>query len=110
MKKKIRELKQKIIPKQTRQVMSDLNVKKQVEKLHRKYVNVTVDKASSKFVFICTKYYISKILAEVSPNKNKNSSSTYSGIQNSRGEIIKAYIKHCKNFDLKITKQGKLFR
>ena len=42
--------------------------------------------------------------------KIKNSSSTYSGIQNSRGEIIKAYIKHCKNFDLKITKQGKLFR
>ena len=42
--------------------------------------------------------------------KIKNSSSTYSGIQNSRGKIIKAYIKHCKNFDLKITKQGKLFR
>ena len=101
MKKKIRELKQKIIPKQTKQVMSDLNVKKHVEKLHRKYFNVTVDKASSKFVFICTKYYISKILAEVSPNKNKNSSSTYSGIQNSRGKLLKLTSNTAKTLTIK---------
>ena len=51
---------------------------------------------------------MSKILAEVSPNENKNSTSTYSQTLKSKEEIIKTNIKYCKNVDLKITEQDKI--
>ena len=46
-KEKITELKQKVKPKQTKLVLSDSDVKKQPDELHRKFVIVTVDKASN---------------------------------------------------------------
>ena len=78
MKEKIRELKQKIKPKQTKPVLSDPDVKTKMEELHQKFVIVTIDKASNNFAFICWKYYISKLITEVCPNENKISTSTYS--------------------------------
>ena len=45
------------------------------------------------------------MLADVSPNKNKNS--TYSQTQESKDRIIKTNIKYCKKFGLKITEQDK---
>ena len=107
MKEKITELKQKIKPKQIKPVLSDPDVKMQLEELHQKFVIVTIDKPSSNSSFICRKYYISKLLAEVYPNKNKNLTSTYSQTQKSREEIIKTNIKYCKKFDLNITEQDK---
>ena len=72
---KITEIQQKIKPKQTKPVLSDPDAKKHLEELHRKFVTVTIDKAYNNFVFIYRKHYISKQLAEVSPNKNQNSTS-----------------------------------
>ena len=46
-KEKITELKQKVKPKQTKLVLSDSDVKKQPDELHRKFVIVSVDKASN---------------------------------------------------------------
>ena len=46
-KEKIAELKQKVKPKQTKLVLSDSDVKKQPDELHRKFVIVSVDKASN---------------------------------------------------------------
>ena len=46
-KEKITELKQKVKPKQTKLVPSDSDVKKQPDELHRKFVIVSVDKASN---------------------------------------------------------------
>ena len=85
--------------------MSEPDVKKHLEEIHGKFVIITSDKASNKFVFICRKYYISKLLADVSPNKNKNS--TYSQTQESKDRIIKTNIKYCKKFGLKIIEQDK---
>ena len=108
MKEQITELKQKIKPKQTKLELSNPDVKKHLEELHRKSLNVTIDKGSNNFAFICRKYYIFKLLAEVSPNKNRNSTSTYSKTQNSKEEIIKTNIKYCKKCDLrKLTEQDK---
>ena len=59
------------------------------------------------FAFICRKYYISKLLAEVSPSKNENSESTYSQTQKCKSKLIEINIKHCKKFDLIITEQHK---
>ena len=74
---KTTELRQKIKPKQTELVLSDPDVKKHLEGLHVQFVIVTIDKASNNFAFICSKYNISKLLADVSRNKNGNSTSTY---------------------------------
>ena len=67
-KEKITELKQKIKPRQAKPVLSDPDVKKHLEDLHRKFVIVTIDKASNNFAFIFRNYYISKLFAEFSPN------------------------------------------
>ena len=67
---------QKIKSKQINPVLSDPDVKKHLEELNRKFVIPTIDKASNNFAFICRKYYISKLLVETSPNKNRGS--TYS--------------------------------
>ena len=50
-KEKITELQQKIKPKQTKPVLSDRDVKKHLQELHRKFV-VTIDKTSNNFAFI----------------------------------------------------------
>ena len=63
------------IHKQTKPVLTNTDVKQYQEELHEKFVIVTIDKASNSFAFICRKYYISKLFGQVSPNKNKNSTS-----------------------------------
>ena len=63
-KENIREIKQKIKPKQSKPVLSDPDVKKCLEELHRKFVIVTIDRSSNSFRFICRKYYISTLLAK----------------------------------------------
>ena len=83
-KKEATVFKQKIKPKHTKLALSNPNIKKYLEELHLKFVIVTIDKASSNLAFICRKYYISNLLAVVSPNKNKNSTSTYSRTQKSK--------------------------
>ena len=85
-------------------LMSEPDVKKHLEELHQKFVIVTINKASNNFAFICRKYCISKLLAEVFPNKNKNSASTYSSTLKSKEKITKANIKYCKIFYLKVFK------
>ena len=104
---KITKIKQKIKAKQIKPVLSAPDVKKHQEELHRKFLIVTIDKASSNFLFICRKYYISKPLAEVSPIEIINSSSIYSQTTKSKEELIETNIKYCKKFDLKITEQDK---
>ena len=71
------------------------------------FVIVTIDKASNNFGFICRKYYISKQLAEVSPNKNENSTSSYSQTQKSKEDTLKTNIKYSKTPNLKLTEQDK---
>ena len=56
---------------------------------------------------ICRKYNISKQLAEVSPNKNENSTSSYSQTQKSKEDTLKTNIKYSKTPNLKLTEQDK---
>ena len=86
MKEKLTELKLKIKLKQTKPVMSDPDVKKNLEELHQKIFIITIDKVSKNLAFLCRKFFISKLLAEVSSNINKNSRSTYSQTQKSKEE------------------------
>ena len=82
-------------------------MKKHLKELCRRFVVVIIDKASIKFAFVCRKYNIFKILAENSPNKSKNLTSTYSQTQKSKEELIETNIKYSKKFYLKITEPNK---
>ena len=66
------------------------------------YVFVTIGKAANKFTFICNKFYISKLLAEVGLSNSK--SKTYSEVAHSIDKIVAANINYCQKFDLKILK------
>ena len=94
------ELKQTIKPKETKPLLSDPDVKKHLEGLYQKFVIVTIYKASNYFIFIYTKYCISKQLVDISPNKNKNSASAYSHTQEHEEKAIKTSIKHSKKLIL----------
>ena len=48
-----------------------------------------------------------KQIGDVSPIKNKNSTSKYSQGQNSMEELIESNIEYCNTFDLKITEYDK---
>ena len=93
-KEKITDFKKKK-PKQTKPILSDSDEKKNLEELHQKLVLATIDKTLNNFAFICRKYYISKLLAELSPNKkNKNSTSTCLQTQKCKTELIETNIKY----------------
>ena len=70
-KETIKKLKQKIQPKQVKPMLCDPDVKSYLEALHKRFVVVTIDKAANNFTFICKKYYISKLLAEVGLSNSK---------------------------------------
>ena len=61
-------------------------------------------RASNNFSFICRKYYISKLLAEVFPNKNKNSPSISSQTQKSKEELARNTAKNVTVKQLNKTK------
>ena len=102
MKEKITELKQKIKPKQVKPVLSEPYVKKHLLiEIHLKLVTVTIDKASSNFIFIWRKYYIFKLLAEVLPNKKKNQYQSIHRHKSLRRNLLKLRTNTSKDLTLK---------
>ena len=95
------EVKHKIKPKTTKPVLSDPDNKNYLEELYTKIVIVPVDKASNSLALICCKYYSSKLLVEVSPNKIKSLTSKYSQSLNSKEELFEVNIKYGKKFKAK---------
>ena len=60
-KEKITKFKENLKPKQTKPVLSDPDIKNHLEELRGKFVTVTIDKTSNKFVFICRKLHCQAI-------------------------------------------------
>ena len=98
---KMTEVNHKIKPKTTKPVLSDPDNKNYLEELYTKIVIVPVDKASNSLALICGKYYSSKLLVEVSPNKIKSLTSKYSQSLNSKEELFEVNIKYGKKFKAK---------
>ena len=98
-KEKIKELKQKIKPKQTKTILCDPNLMSHLEAIHKRFA-VTIYTDANNFGFICKKYYISKLLAEIGLSNPK--SKTYSKATHSIREIIEANINYRKKFGLNI--------
>ena len=90
----------------TRASLCDPEVKSYLETLHKKFVIVTIDKASNNFAFICKKFYISKLLSELGElgaPKNK----TYSKTDISKEKLINNNIDYCKKFGLDVIDKQK---
>ena len=93
-------LKNKIRPTITKQILKDPEVKKDLEKLHRRFVIVPIDKASNNYAFICKSFYVSKLLDEVGVNGNLNP--TYSKTNEKIEDLIENNVNLCKRFDLNV--------
>ena len=59
---KITLLKQKINPQKTNPILKQPDVITYLEKLHKKYVLVPIDKAANNVAIICKKHYVDVIL------------------------------------------------
>ena len=103
---RITYLKHKTTRKETKPVLCQPDVKSYLELLHKKFVIVTIDKASNNFAFICKKFYISKLLSELGEG-GATTNSTYSKATISKENIIENNIKYCKKFGLNVTEGQK---
>ena len=86
-------------PKQTKLVLNDPVLKKKLKGLYQNVFIAAIEKILNNFVFWCRKYYIFKLLADASPDKNKNSTSRKTKQKNpqkSREELIETNIKYCE--------------
>ena len=81
-------------------ILKDPEVKKDLEKLHRRFVIVPIDKASNNYAFICKSFYVSKLLDEVGVNGNPNP--TYSKTNEKMEDLIDNNVNLCKRFDLNV--------
>ena len=100
---KIEKLKAKIKPSFTKPVLSDPDVLAYLATLHWNYVIVLIDKASNNFVFICKKFYISKILSEVGEYNNIQTSTTYSKTNCSKDDTIENNENYYQKSHLRLT-------
>ena len=91
-------------PQWTMPTLSDPEVKSYLEDMHRRFVIVPIDKAANNFAFICKKFYVSRILAELHVNGGSN---TYKLSSLGQEELINNNIKFCKKFDLNVTEKEK---
>lgn len=82
-------------------MLIDPDVKNNFEKLQWKFIFIAFNKASNNFAFVCRKYYISKLLVDISPNKNKNLASIYSQTKYSKEDLLKLTSKTAKELILK---------
>ena len=88
---RISTLKKKHKPKSVKSTLSDPEVLSYLEKLHKKYVIVYIDKAANNFAFICKKYYMNVLFNELNSN-------TYTQSNKSIKEIVNNNVQLCKDF------------
>ena len=90
---RISSLKEKIrSPKQL--ILSNLDVKDTLRRLHDDFVLVPVDKAANNVIVVCKKHYINMLIKELGITTNNISpNSTYIPSTDSFDEIVKS---HCK--------------
>ena len=103
---KVTKLKQKVKPRGAKLVLNDPDVETFLEKLHRRFLFVTIDKASNKFAFICKQFYITKLMSEVGLNDD-TPSRIYFQVSITKEKIINAKITYCKKLDIHVNDKDK---
>lgn len=104
-KNKIKNLKKKMKTQRTNPVLHDKEVMDYLHELQKRFAIVTIDKAANNFAFVCKKFYVSKLLAEI--GVNTEGSNTYSQVDTPSEEIVENNIMFCKRFGLQLTEEQK---
>ena len=89
----------------TKPTLCDPEVITYLDNLHKRFVIVPIDKAANNFAFICKKFYVSRILAELDQSNPNNN--TYKLSSDSPEDLISDNIKLCEKFDLQVTEKQK---
>ena len=96
---KINILKRKRVPRR-KPLLQDPIIKAYLEILHSNYVIVPIDKAANNFAFICKRFYVTQLLAEV--GILNNNSQTYEHLDKDYHQIINENIELCKRYGLEV--------
>ena len=103
-KQRIKALKQKQKPHQTKPTLLDPDVEEYLNCLQKKFVIVTIDKAANNFAFICKRFYITRLLQEVGLGDD-GGNATYSRVMKATLEIVNENKQFCKNYGLDLTEK-----
>ena len=87
-------------------MLNDPDVKTYLEKLHRRFLFVTIGKASNKFSFIYKQFYITKLMSEVGLNDD-TPSRIYFQVSITKEKIINAKITYCNKLDIYVDGKDK---
>ena len=102
---RIRDLKSKIVPQQSKPVLDQDEVKDYLKILHERYVVVPIDKAANNIAIICKRFYVFRLLQEIGVIGNE--SPTYQLSDRNRDEIIDTNIQLSEQYGLKLTEKQK---
>ena len=100
LKEKIRSPKQKIL--------SDLDMKDTLRRLHDDFVLVPADKAANNVIVVCKKYHIETLIKEIGINTtNISPNSTYIPSTDSFHEILESHCKFIESVGLEMSEEDK---
>ena len=102
---KIRQLKSRIVPQQTKPVLDDEDVKRYLAELHGKYVIVPIDKAANNIAIICKQFYIMRLLKEIGTLDNHDL--TYQLSNENKIDIIHNNQMLCDRYGLSLSDSQK---
>ena len=102
---KIRSIKIRIHPKKTRQILKRPDVVEYLDKLHKKFVLVSIDKAGNNIAIICKRYYVEVILKEIGQIGNGNS--TYEKTSRTVEDVVEDNMMYSERLGLEVDDREK---
>ena len=102
---KIRNLKLRIHPKKTSQVLKRPDVVEHLEQLHKTYVFVPIDKAGNNIAIICKRYYVEVILKEIGQIGDGNS--TYEKSSRTVEDVVEDNVMYSERLGLEVEDREK---
>ena len=102
---KIRSLKSRIHPKKTKQILKRPDVVEYLDKLHKKFVLVPIDKAGNNIAIICKRYYVEVILKEIGQIGNGNS--TYEKTSKTVEDVVEDNMMYSERLGLEVDDREK---
>ena len=100
---KIRELKSKIVPQQSKPILENEEVKRYLKEFHDRYVVVPIDKAANNIAVICKRFYVFRLLQEIGTLGTE--SRTYQLSDKNRDEIISTNLELSEQYGLKLSEK-----
>ena len=105
---RITALSNKVVVREIKSVFKDADVKIELDKLHKDFVVVPIDKASNNVSFICKNHYADVIKSELKFSLQTDNYNTYEHVNTPSNEIIKSHSDMLNKFDLVLKEEMKV--